>query len=66
MSAASGRPRSRHLASRVITGPCLTIFQKKLLAERNIRFPPRLRNCVTAVYSWDVTYSWWPSKIRSW
>ena len=54
------------MATRVITGPRFVIFQKKLFAERNMRLPPRLRNWVTAVYSWDVTYSWCPSKIRSW
>ena len=35
---------------------------KKLLAERNVRCPPRLRYSVTGPYSAVVTYSWWPGK----
>ena len=40
-----------------IVAPFRIVCQKKLFAERNIRFPPRSRNAVTASYSCAVTYS---------
>ena len=39
----SGRPRSRHWRILVSRPSCLVTFQKKLLAERNARLPPRSR-----------------------
>jgi hypothetical protein len=45
--------------------PRRSTFQKKLFAERNIKFPPRSRYRVTALYSRPVTYSWWPGKMIS-
>ena len=62
ISAASGRPASRHLPILRSTWPCFSTFQKKLLAERNIRLPPRSRNRCTTSYSCAVTYSVCPSK----
>ena len=45
--AASGRPRSRHSSIRSSAVLRRTILRKKLFAERNMRFPPRSRYCVT-------------------
>jgi hypothetical protein len=43
ISDASGRPRFRHWWSRVMPIPFSLTCQKKLFAERKIRFPPRSR-----------------------